>query len=431
VEITVAPYFFFEERRKAMSVGTAPTAPGVAPAVVLDAVPHLDPNHDADAFFADEGSPASDDPGVAMVGKGSYVETPSSQTPVDNDDPLDVPAPVGNRDSNGRFAPKPKAQPAAPAKGNAPAPAATKTPAVLATPAAPADPLADWDANLLAEADSRGLTKEDAAAFGEPELLRRALIAMDRRDLARIKAGQADTTIATGEAAVQSASSATTTPPVATSTPAAPVAAATPAPSAAAKAVLDKLAINLNPDEYDPEVIGQFNAIGEYVTQQSQQITQLNGMVEQLMNAHRSQIEQQIEAEAERFFASLPDEYADEIGKGLTQDLSAPNQVQVRRELFSDALHLQQIARNSGRTPKSLTELLQRSTDVRFVDKQKQIARREIAKQVADRRTQQVARPTHSRAPNGSPEEQAASFARTFFAERGVQTTEDELSVLE
>ena len=49
-------------------------------------------------------------------------------------------------------------------------------------------------------------------------------------------------------------------------------------------------------------------AITEYVTKQSEHIQQLNGMVEQLMNAHRAQIEQQIEAEAERFFASLPAE---------------------------------------------------------------------------------------------------------------------------
>jgi hypothetical protein len=402
-----------------MSVGTSPSAPSGAPAVVVDPVPHLDPNHDADAFFADEGSPASDDPGTAMVSKGGYVETPSAQT--DNDDPLEMPAPTGNRDANGRFAPKPKAQaPSTPA----PKPAAAAVP----TPEQPADPLAGWDAELLADAESRGLTKADAEAFGDPEVLRRAMIAMDRRDLARARSGQADTTQAAGSSPVPDASSVTPATPAAAPTPApAPAAPVTPA----TKAVLDKLNINLNPDEYDPEVIGQFNAITDYVTRQSEHIQQLNGMVEQLMNAHRAQIEQQIEAEAERFFASLPAEYAEHIGKGLTRDLSAKDQVEVRRELFRDALELQQLARNSGREPMTLEKAMKRATDLRFLDKQKQIARQEVAKKVAERRTQQVARPTHSRAPLGTPEEKAASFARTFFSERGVHSTEDELAVLE
>lgn len=399
---------------------STPAADPTVPGVVNDYVPSSDPYHDADSFFEDEPESPQPDP---MVDRGGHVANPP-----DSDDPLESPPAARQRDQNGRFAKSPpvknEQQPAQGLRKVAQDPAGNQ---------APADPLDGWDAEILSAAEHRGMTKEDLALFGDPEVARRAMVAMDRLAL-----GRAPGAMPPGQqppAAPQS--NQPPAQPKQQATPPEPQKPVPAAPPASVAAALEKLALSISADDYDDGVVNQIAAINDHyhghVSRQAEQIQQLTATVEQLMTVHRKNTEAQIVAEADGFFDSLPDELAESFGKGRTQDLSADDQVNLRREVFQDALKLRMIDADSGRAPMPLKEYMKRATDIRFIDKLKQSARREVAQAVAQRRGQSVARPTQRRAPSGSNEENAAAFVRDWQAAQGLNepTIADELSVLE
>ncbi len=286
---------------------------------------------------------------------------------------------------------------------------------------------ASFDADLLANAQWYGFTEEDAKAFGTPDALRRVLTAMDRRALSDATKSQSQPNAAVeGEATQQ---------PQATE--ASTAADAKQSEVSLAQLTGDVEKFNLEPllegwDEDTKKLFSQLN--DHYDTQmrkiaaQAKAVSPVNEQVAQLSERFQALEQFRLQAEGERIeqefdglFNSVGAEYADAFGKGTGRELRADSkELQTRKELVQEMFALRDADERFGRPPMTNKQLFNRALAVRFFDKSKDLAVKQVKAEVAQRKSQSVAKPTQRRSAPVTGEKAAANFVNQFFKERGV-----------
>jgi len=301
------------------------------------------------------------------------------------------------------------------------------TAATDTTAAAPAGDAAEFDADLLANAQWYGFTEDDANAFGSPDALRRVLTAMDRRALSDAKPPQSQQAAAVeGEAQQQTQA-----------TEAAPAADAKQSEVSLAQLTGDVEKFNLEPllEGWDEDTKKLFTQLNDHVDTQlrkiaakAQSVAPVNEQVAQLAERFQALEQFRLQAEGERIeqefdglFNSKADEYADVFGKGAGRELRADSkEMQARKELVQEMFALRDADERFGRPPMTNKQLFNRALAVRFFDKSKDLAVKQVKAEVAQRKSQSLAKPTQRRSTPVTGEKAAANFVNQFLKDRGV-----------
>jgi hypothetical protein len=288
--------------------------------------------------------------------------------------------------------------------------------------AEPEQPADEFDDETLALGAIQGYSPEDARAFPNAESFRRTLVANDRRALAQLQATAAPKTPEGQQ-------------------PAAPAQPA-PAPKVedaaqAANALLEKFKLEFDPDVTDEQTAAKFMQWNDHLhgvlTQsfQKQQaaetaLARLNQDVSMLISDRQRAHEERLIDEADRFF-NAQTEFVSQLGKGTVAELKPGSpELAAREQIFTDAMQLQELDRKQGRAVgPSLDGYLKRALIVRNWDKSQELARQQVANQVAERKQSAVARPTQRRSPALSPETRALNRIRETMRSAGAPARDE------
>ncbi len=277
----------------------------------------------------------------------------------------------------------------------------------------------EFDEELLAWGDAQGYTPEDARAFPNAESFRRTLVANDRRELARLKA-QAGGAKAPEGPKVDAPKQETAPAPK-------------PTDAAQAASLLQKFKMEIDPDalderaaakfmEFNDHVHGAFESMSQKLAEYEKRFGELDAKFGQsaqdvsslIKEAQRTQWTRTISA-ADTFFNSQK-AFASQLGTGTVKDIKQGSpEYQTRNDILLDALQLQTLDRNAGRESDDIEPYLKRALNTRNWDQAKEIARKELAAEVAERKKSGVARPTQRRSPSVSRDAQALQFVRKQF----------------
>jgi hypothetical protein len=233
---------------------------------------------------------------------------------------------------------------------------------------------------LLARGEKLGLSKEEIADFGTPEMAAKALTLLEKRS--------------------QGA-------------PAQP-AEADKATQTAKPTGFEKFKVALDPDVYDPAIIETINGINDHYAKQ------FETMQGQLSQAHESLSRQQalqFEQQFEGWIGELSDGYKDVLGEGSGADMDKNSEPFKNRVKVLD--EMETIAAGCSRMGKQVPpygELFEKALASVFKNKQGEIARKEISSKLSKR--QIIARPSQRRGGNVDPEATARSYVKQFLEER-------------
>lgn len=286
-------------------------------------------------------------------------------------------------------------------------------------------PIAGWDDSIVSDAKARGFSEEEIAGFGSEDALRRSMLILDKRDLERFRKG--------GEQVDDKSKVVAKTDTAADGDKKAQATETKTEQQQSTDALLQKLDIGLS-DDFDEDVVSAFNKINDHYHGQVENLVKQNTALQQqvasLVQFANEYQNDRLNQFADRFFASVDEAYAEQLGKGTLAEVS-PEAQKIRREIVTDALDLVRLAQDSGRGPKDLPEAMKQAMKLRFFDQHQQLARKEVAKKVEQRQSQSVARPTQRRKASGTPEQSAADFAERWYREHGIDDSmENELAVL-
>lgn len=362
----------------------------------------------AEAFFANEVPRGSEPVKPSPVAETEDLETEGEEA---------APEPVKARDESGKFkstkAEKPIEKQVEKAEESEEGDESEES------------PIAGWDDELVADAKARKFSEEDIAGFGSEAALRRALMLIDKRELDDLRAGKKPEG---GGKPVEKAEA----KPGDEKKPAVPETKTEQQQST--DDLLQKLDIGLS-EEFDDEVVAAFTKINDHYHGQIEGLRRQNTEMQQQLSALGQFMAQyqndQLNQFADRFFASVDEAYADSVGKGTLAEVS-PEAQELRRQIVADALDFVRIAQDSGRGPKDLPEAMKKAMKLRFFDKHQELARKEVAKKVEQRKGSSIQRPTQRRKSPGNRDEAAANFAERWYQEHGLadQSIEDQLAVL-
>lgn len=279
------------------------------------------------------------------------------------------------------------------------------------------------DATTVNLAKRMGLSDDDLAAFADTQDLQRHLTLLDRTTLSRTRQ--------------QSAAQVTPAPTEATKPPAAGD--EKPAQEQpAATSTVERLKLDLDPEVWDEHGIKTFNQINDHYAGVSEKLAadnaKLAGELEQIKQTlggfqQQEQARQaaQAESQLDGWFDSIGADYAETFGAGPMAKIDPSSPLAKNRmDLVAEATALAQADASLGRSPSTPQELLQRALGARFHSQTKTQARSEIAREVAQRRQQGVARPA-SRAKPQSRDDKAAQTAVNFFRDRGLNDDDGDL----
>jgi hypothetical protein len=286
------------------------------------------------------------------------------------------------------------------------------TPAAEAKPAETGDGFDDAAIRLAAE---YGMNADEARRFGNPDAMKVALTALDRRyaDLGRRaltppaqqQVAQADPT-AQG-ASQQPAQQQAATPPQ----PAVPpTAAVSPAPAAGE--------FKLQMEGWDPEVAKTFESLHSYHDQRYQRLqSQFEAAITQVaqqLEGNRRYAEVQV---LDRVLTGLGAEYADLVGEGdsLEMDPESPQGKQ-RTEIWQQAHALATGYRVDGMNV-PWPKVVRRAAHLVLADKTNEIARKKVAQDVEAANNRSVPPPSHRRSKTAGGEEAAMERWEQFTRE--------------
>lgn len=257
----------------------------------------------------------------------------------------------------------------------------------------------EFDDTLLREARQRGFSDEQAKAFGQADRLRDAMTAMDRRLMGAMNAPQ----------------------PLVPQ-PQAPVAQATPPPQPVPGGPLEappsEFKVHLDPENFDAEIIDQFNKMNTYYQQHVTNMQRAIGQFMQQTNVREHT------AKVERFDAymnSLGSEYESLVGKGTVDELDPRSPaVQKRDEIWRQRDALEAAYEQHGQSMPSPRALLARATRAVLSDDLASLERKKLNGKVEERRKQVVHRPTQRKSKAGTPLEGAVEAVKAIVRDRGI-----------
>lgn len=305
------------------------------------------------------------------------------------------------RDASGRFAPKsadaPTGDPAAQVQLPPGQPESTPAPQDWLTP------------EVKSQADFYGFSEAEAREFGSPEKLFAVLTALDRRALRDF--GQPQQQPFQGQV-----------PPAGYAPAPAPVAPAqTQAPSgfdlAKYKDTFDPETLKVL-GEWDQSVRGELQRRDAELAAVKQGLEQANQQYQSLQQASAQAEARRAEAEMDAQFDSLSKDYEDLFGKGSIRELAPAFQAK-RQEFASYMDQLAEMDVRAGRHPAPAKQIFQRVLRTMYGDRQEKAIRNQIAQEVAQRRSQGIARPTARNLAPADPLEAAARRADEIYRKRG------------
>ncbi|MFH1567917.1 MAG: hypothetical protein ABIL09_07935 [Gemmatimonadota bacterium] len=264
-----------------------------------------------------------------------------------------------------------------------------------------------FDEEILSEAEALGLSREEAAEFGTPERLDRALRVLDRKfaDLGR-----------------------QFTPP---EKPAAAPEKAVEKPQAEVPAEPDIAELKLDED-LDPSVSGPIKAL-------QQEVLRLRKEAAEKRLAATEAETQRNNDMIDQHFAALGAEWKEVFGEGGIAELAAPYaqdasdqrlradpRIKARDAVVSEMYALAAGYRNSRQKPPKPSELFKRALRLAHGDKYESLARNKVAGALKKGADQAIGRPAHrATAPLAGAALAVANAAR-FIKDRGGNATESD-----
>ena len=187
--------------------------------------------------------------------------------------------------------------------------------------------------------------------------------------------------------------------------------------------------------DFEPEVVEAFNKISEHYNTQfasaADSITQLEGVVGQLVNElggvtqdKQIQQQQQYDAAMDGFFHNLEGPLKESYGSGRAAEMDPQSPELAKRMEFANEVGMfVQYALHSGQTP-DLQQIQQRVLRSRHSNEMDANARHQVRQQAQQRRQQAMRRPNSpATGRGGTPEDNAASFANSWYREHGMEPT--------
>ena len=267
-----------------------------------------------------------------------------------------------------------------------------------------------FTSEILARAQSQGISEDEARAFGSPEVLQHAVSHFSRRMLAA------------GEAALQQTADAQPQP---TQTePAAPAATAANLPAEG----VYKVGLSSEDGEFDPGFVSEMTKMSEHYAGQVQTLREdFQQYIDNLATDNQSRLDQEFDGRLESRFVKSDDKLAEAFGKGATRGVSQDFlkiRQDVKRVMQVTAYGYQQ---NNVPVPDedSLYEEALRVVLPKHFEKQAlSKAKSEVAKQLQGQDGRFTAQPTSSDATSGMTGEQKSQsmfskvWAKTGLARR-------------
>ena len=305
------------------------------------------------------------------------------------------------------------------------------------------EPAAGIDQTLVELAEWYGFTAEDAKSFGSSDALRRALTALDRRELsARQQSQQTQQVEGDGKTGAESKVAAEASAEKQTQQATAETKQSEQAAAKVAEAnltVQDFEPIALDLEGWDEETAGVLKGLADKanssiskfasrVTSQATEIATTRNQLAQLqqhieaLEQHRQQIEgERFEQELDGYFGGVGEEYSPIFGKGAGRELKPDSaELKSRHDLVKEMFALRETDQRLGRSEMTRPQLFKRALAIKFFDKTKELARNQLSHEAKDRKEQAVARPTQRRSPALTGDRAAAERANQFYKDRGM-----------
>jgi len=181
----------------------------------------------------------------------------------------------------------------------------------------------------------------------------------------------------------------------------------------------------LDAEQFDPKLIEALTGMN---THYGKSIMALQQQLQDSIDTIRDQQTQWYDEQLDGLFGQLPDDLKSAVGEGPTRELDPlgqqyGNRLQVLQELEISAA----IAERHGARRPSLRNLFERSVRVTFADRQKQLARNELAGKL-DARQNLISHPPTNRKSAGeltvSPEKRAIASVKAILQRGGEQADE-------
>ena len=273
-------------------------------------------------------------------------------------------------------------------------------------------PELDWPADLLQQAKGMGFTEEEAKTFGDPLLLQDALTVMDRNLV--------------GSRPVEPPAPAPAPAPVAPPPPAAPAPASLPADLSATLAKLDAITA----DEHGAEVAAAMQAVKAVMGSVLELNQGLNNRVTTLQTEAQQRRNDTFATEFDAALSELGDEYEPTFGKGAGSELdSTSTEMQHRMKLINGMELIAARLQQQGQRVPPIKQLLARAVRMDFPEPADTTARQKIAKQLAKRGRNILARPEGAKADDGPSDAKAIRALKTLLKDDD-DATETELGEL-
>jgi len=202
----------------------------------------------------------------------------------------------------------------------------------------------------------------------------------------------------------------------------------TPVPPA-----FEKIKLELDPDEYDEgqiktfqTLVDKFNSQQEVIQVLAQLAVSTHDSLNQTTGQQQAEAEVQYERLADSFFANLGDAFTDTFGKQPVKQLTTESPLfKSRLEVVEQARVQREVDARKGRQLKSDEEYLNRAVRALHTDKLKQLARKEVETEVAQRRKQAIQRPSgHNKRP-ATVKERAIQVIADKMRQMGITPEED------
>lgn len=261
-------------------------------------------------------------------------------------------------------------------------------------------PAPTFDAELTDRAKAYQIGSEDLKQFKTPEDLDLYLSRLDRQIgrivLDRNRAQQADANAGTVQERPTEAAAKKDVP----TPPSAPQ-------------VDPEFKIELDPDQYDQGLVGVLGGMNQHFSGRLGKLESLLGTVRQMNEQFQLMQANQREEAFDSFLNGLPEELVEFVGKGTADDLREGNKAafEIRGKIWEEAKALRAAYAAQGRKVPEKA-ILDRAVRLVLGDKQEEIARRKVAKDVSNRRAQFANRPSKPKPVSDGPaDEREAAVA--------------------
>jgi hypothetical protein len=275
-------------------------------------------------------------------------------------------------------------------------------------PAAPQAPV--YAPELLERAKSYQMTEEEAKGHKSPEELDRFLTMLDRQVglMALRSTGTAPPAGQQGPVAQPDATATLPKPAVEQAPPG-------QAPPAG------EFKIELNPEEYDPALVKTIDGLNKHYAGRLAEVQQvLTKLVERVIESTSSSVQNDFDS----YLNSMGEEYIEIVGKGGADELRESNKpaFDARAKIWEEFKILKTACQIRGQNVPAKT-LFKRAAGLVLADKQAEIARRKVEKDVVKQRGQFLSKPSAKKATSlgdADPRDAAVQEVESLLKAAGI-----------